>query len=359
MAAAFRMIDTGLRSGRANISLDQAMIDARSAGEIGDTLRFISFEPCVLVGRHQAVAQEVQLEYCRANGIEVGRRITGGGTIFMNQGVLGWALVCDKRALGTASLAEITQRVCEAAARGLSMLGFPARFRPRNDIEVEGRKLCGTGGFFDGDIMIYQGTVLGQLDPQVMLSALNVPRAKLEKRGLDDASKRVVTLKELTGAAPDWAAVKRALAQAFSEDLGITLTPDVMSDAETARADELFQTEIGTDDFVYEINDPARDASVHTGQVSTPGGLVAAHVRVEGATSRLIREVLFTGDFFVAPPRIVMDLESSLRGIRIEAMRQHIREFFAGTGAAGLLSIAPDSFADAIESAVAELEGAP
>ena len=359
MPAQFRLIDTGLRSGRANISLDQAMIDARAAGEIGDTLRFIEFEPCVLVGRHQAVSQEVRLDYCREHGIEIGRRITGGGTIFMDPGVLGWALVCDKRALGTTSLAEITQRVCEAAARGLSMLGFPAKFRPRNDIEVEGRKLCGTGGFFDGDTMIYQSTILGRLDPQVMLSALNVPRAKLEKRGLDDASKRVVTLEELLGGPPDWAKVKACLATAFAEDLGIDFMPDTLSEAETRRADELYTTEIGTDEFVYEIDDPARDASVHTGQITTPGGTVAAYVRLEGAASRMIREVLFSGDFFVAPPRIVMDLEASLRGGRIEDMPARVKAFFEDAGAAGLLSIQPAAFADAILAAVGELEGAP
>jgi len=342
-----------------NISLDQAMIDARAAGEIGDTLRFIEFEPCVLVGRHQAVSQEVQLDYCRASGIEIGRRITGGGTIFMDPGVLGWALVCDKRALGTTSLAEITQKVCEAAARGLSMLGFPAKFRPRNDIEVEGRKLCGTGGFFDGDTMIYQSTILGRLDPQVMLSALNVPQAKLAKRGLDDASKRVVTLEELLGGPPDWAKVKECLATAFAEDLGIDFTPDTLSETETTRAGELFATEIGTDEFVYDIDDPARDASVHSGQIITPGGTVSAYVRVEGAASRTIREVLFSGDFFVAPPRIVMDLEASLRGIRVEDVPKAVSAFFEDAGAAGLLSIQPAAFTDAVLAAVGELEGAP
>ena len=79
----------------------------------------------------------------------------------------------------------------------------------------------------------------------------------LEKRGLDDASKRVVTLEELLGAPPDWAVVKECLAKAFSEDLGIAFKPDRLSAAESKRADELFATEIGTDDFVYEIDDPA------------------------------------------------------------------------------------------------------
>ena len=46
----------------------------------------------------------------------------------------------------------MTRRICEAAALGLNKLGVPARYRPRNDLEVDGRKISGTGGFFDGDI---------------------------------------------------------------------------------------------------------------------------------------------------------------------------------------------------------------
>ena len=47
----FRVVDTGLLTGRENIALDHALLEARVAGEIGDTIRFISFKPCALVGR--------------------------------------------------------------------------------------------------------------------------------------------------------------------------------------------------------------------------------------------------------------------------------------------------------------------
>ena len=54
--SSFRVIDTGLRRARANVAFDQAIIEAHKAGEIPDTIRFLRFPRCVLIGRHQAGA---------------------------------------------------------------------------------------------------------------------------------------------------------------------------------------------------------------------------------------------------------------------------------------------------------------
>ncbi len=351
-APRFRIIDTGQRSGRENISLDQAMIDAHQAGEIGDTIRFIGFSPVVLVGRHQAVSQEVNVDYCRKNQIEIGRRITGGGAIFMDEDQLGWSLVCNRHSLGGGSLSEVTERICKAVASGLSDLGLDAQYRPRNDIEVGGRKISGTGGFFDGDTLIFQGTVLGDVNPEKMFSALNVPQEKTEKHALGAAAQRVTNLRELLGRAPDWSDVRSAMTNAFENELGIATVDDTLSEAELTRARAIFDDEIGTDDFVYDIDDPSRDASVKVGSCRGAGGAVTAHIRLEGANNDRLREVLITGDFFVTPPRIILDLESSLRRTPIDDIDANVDAFFAGADV-GLLSVAPSDFSAAIRSAVA------
>lgn len=66
-----RIIDTGLRSGRENVAFDQALIEAHNAGTAPDTIRFLRFRPCALVGLHQMLSHEVRFDYCAANGIEV------------------------------------------------------------------------------------------------------------------------------------------------------------------------------------------------------------------------------------------------------------------------------------------------
>jgi lipoate-protein ligase A len=344
----FRVIDTGIREGRRQIAFDQALIEARQAGAIPDTIRFLRFPPTVLVGRHQALAREVRVDYCRAHGIGLARRITGGGAIYFDEGQLGWSLVFDRATLGIATLGELARRICEAAAAGLSTLGIDARYRPRNDIEVGGRKLSGTGGFFDGDTLFYQGTVLIDLDPARMVAALNVPEAKLARRGLDSAAARVVTLKELLGTAPAIAAVQEALLAGFARHLGIMPVRGAITGGEEAAALRHHDEEIGTDAFVSEIDNPGAGGEVLAGIYAGAGGTVTAYVRLEGER---IREVLLTGDFFVTPPRTVFDLEAALRGVPRGEVRAAVEGFFARAGV-GLLSAAPGDFATAIEAAM-------
>jgi lipoate-protein ligase A len=345
--AIFRVIDTGIRDGRRHIAFDQALIDARKAGAIPDTIRFLRFPPTALIGRHQSLSREIRVDYCRANGIGIVRRITGGGAIYLDEGQLGWSLVFHRSTLGLGSLADLARAICEAVAEGLSTFGIEARYRPRNDIEVDGRKVSGTGGFFDGDVLIYQGTVLVDMDPAKMIAALKVPEEKLAKRGLDSAAQRVTTLKALLGAAPSIEAVQEALLAGFARRLGVESRRGEITTAEEHIAGRHHDEEIGTDAFVAEIDHPESGDGVRSATLATAGGTIAAHVRLEGEASPRIREVLFTGDFFVAPPRLVFDLESALRGVPAGETRAAIERFF-GEATPGLLTVRPEDFARAI-----------
>ena len=354
MAVPFRVIDTGVRDGRLQIAYDQALIELHKAGGVPDTVRFLRFEPSALVGRHQAVRHEVKVDYCQANGIGIVRRITGGGAIYLDPSQVGWELVLSRKRLPMPTLADYTRAICEAAAHGLSTaFGIEARYRPRNDIEVGGRKLCGTGGFFDGDTLIYQGTVLVDADPVRIMSCLNVPEAKLQKRDLDKAEQRVTTLKALLGGAPSVAEVHAAILSGFTEKLGIELVEAMPGEEEEALAAELFAEEIGTDDFVYEIDDP-RGPDVLEASLTGAGGTVTAYIRIEGAgNARRIGGALLTGDFFVTPPRIIYDLEASLRGVPLREAGAAVEAFFARTKP-DLLTIAPSDFKRVIEDALCE-----
>ncbi|HEY5763096.1 MAG TPA: biotin/lipoate A/B protein ligase family protein, partial [Rhodocyclaceae bacterium] len=356
MPGEFRIIDTGVREGRANIAFDAALIEERQAGRVPDTIRFLSFPPTALIGRHQDLSRELDLDYCRANGVGTVRRITGGGAIYLDEGQLGWELVFHRASLGIAALPDLARAICEAAASGLSRLGVDARFRPRNDIEVDGRKISGTGGFFDGDVLIYQGTVLVDLDPAKMVGALRVPQSKLAKRNLDSAAQRGVTLRELLGdRLPELETIRGALVAGFEEGLGITTAPGDITDAEEALARAFFDEEIGTDEFVAEIDNPAAEARTLGGSHTGPGGTVDAFVRLEGPTSEILQRVLITGDFFVTPPRTVFDLEARLQGTRIDEIEAAIDDFFGRTEI-DTLSVTAEDFKAAITGAVAKRE---
>jgi lipoate-protein ligase A len=291
------------------------------------------------------------LEDCLADGIGLVRRITGGGAIYLDEGQVGWELVLSRARLPLADLGTYTRAICEAVAHGLSVaFGIDARFRPRNDIEVDGRKLCGTGGFFDGDTLIYQGTVLVDVDPARVMTYLNVPEAKLKKHDLDKAEARVTTLRALIGSAPTVDAVHAALIRGFSEKLGITGVPGAITADEDRLAREYYDQEIGTDEFVFSIDDP-RQPDVREAARTSPGGTVTAFVRIEGPkAARRIREALLTGDFFVTPPRIVLDLEAALRGIPIGSIDETVDRFFA-SNKPDLLTLPPSEIKAVLQAA--------
>ena len=350
-----RVIDTGIRGARENVALDQALVEARNAGTIPDTLRFLRFRPSALVGLHQILGHEVRLDYCRAQGIEVGRRITGGGGLYLDEGQLGWELLLDRRSLGTTDLAAIAARLCNAAAAGLRRLGVPAEYRPRNDIEVGGRKIGGTGGFFDGNTLFYQGTLLVDFDPGRMIAALKVPVEKLARRDLDDARRRVVTLREVLGAAPPMEAVREALLAGFAQELGFTVERGVLSDDEAARAARLLRDEASTEEFVAGQAAPEAGESLVSASLFTRGGSLRADLRLEGPCNGRIREALITGDFFITPPRALYDLEAALRGIAVEAAGDAVDAFFASSGAA-LVALDPADFRAVVERALRQIK---
>lgn len=351
----FRVIDTGIRAGRANIAFDQALIEARSESQIPDTIRFLRFRPSVLVGRHQILSHEVRLDYCREHAIEVGRRITGGGGLYLDEGQIGWELVFDRAVLGVADLGQATRSICEAAALGLNKLGVPARYRPRNDLEIDGRKIGGTGGFFDGNTLFYQGTLLIDFDVAQISAALQVPAAKLAKRDLASARQRIVTLRELMGdRLPDLPTIYRGLLDGFREGLGIDPVWGEIAPFEEELAARIYRDEVGGDGFVYSLDAPTGDGNSASATALLPGGTVRADLRLEGPGLRRIREVLITGDFFVTPPRTILDLEASLRGRDIEEVGQAIEEFFRHAPIE-FLSLTPGELKNVVETALKPL----
>lgn len=352
MTRRFRLIDSGVRDGREQIAYDAALTELHERGRVPDTVRFMRFPPTVLIGRHQVLADEVHVERCRAEGVGLVRRVSGGGAIYLDEGQVGWELVFARSTLPGASLGDHARMICEAVALGLSRrFAITARFRPRNDIEVEGRKLCGTGGYFAGDTLVYQGTVLVDMDAARMARLLNIPAAKLEKHGVEGAASRVVTLKELLGFAPPVEAVHAAVLEGLAAGLGIEAVPDAMTPEEGPLTRKLHDEEIGTDAFVLGEVLP-RGEDVLTGEHRAPGGTVRAHLRLEGSSdTRRIREVLITGDFFIAPPRAVLDLEAHLRGVPVSGIAAEAERFFARSPIA-MLSLTPADFTAALEAGV-------
>jgi lipoate-protein ligase A len=344
-----RVIDTGIRTGRENVAFDQALIDAHNAGRVPETVRFLRFRPAALVGLHQILSHEVRLEYCARHGIEVGRRITGGGGLYLDEGQVCWELALERSRL-PGDLAAVAARICAAAAAGLRRLGVPAEFRPRNDIEVHGRKLCGTGGVVDGRTLFFQGTLLAEFDPERMIEALRVPVEKLARRDLDDARKRVITLREALGRVPPVAEVQAALLEGFREHLDIEPCAGEATAYEEELARRLHAESHGTEEFVRSLDAPAEAHDLVSATRVRKGGALRADLRLERGR---VREALITGDFFLSPPRAVLDLEASLRGVAVPEAGAAVEAFFA-RASCELVGLSAVDFRQVVETALAQ-----
>jgi lipoate-protein ligase A len=343
----WRLLDTGLRRAAENMAFNRALLECHQQGDAPHTLRFLRFSPSALIGFHQDVEQELLVDYCREQGIDIQRRVTGGGAIYFDETQLGWELYLDKSILGTADMTAISARICEAAARGMRTLGVDAQFRPRNDIEVDGRKISGTGGAFDGDSILFQGTLLLEFDVERMLRVLKIPAEKLSDKAIASARERVANLKDLLGELPPFDEVQARLAQAFAEEFEVEFEPGEVSAAERAAFAEAL-AEFDSDEWVYQHNRPAEGAPLLEAIYRCSGGTLRVALRLDALRNR-IKQVWITGDFFITPARMVVDLEAALRDTAVVDLEANVERFFDGYPVE-MLMLGRDDFVKAIRT---------
>jgi lipoate-protein ligase A len=256
MTAVLRIIDTGLRSARWNVAATAALTDMHSTGRMADVLRFHRYPKCVLIGRNQALDQAVRFEACRNDGVEVARRVTGGGSVYMAPGALAWDLIVSRRRVAL-DIGEAARTIGEAVAAGLERLGVAARYRAENEIVVNERKLCGMSGYFEGETVAYQGTILIDTDLNDMARYLRLPFTSRDSRS--HLSARLTTLSERLGRIAETGEVQSAIVMGLTRGLRCKPAHETMSVEELALADAVHDGIYGRDDFAIAGPDVAFD----------------------------------------------------------------------------------------------------
>ena len=331
MMETWRLLDTGPLSAAENMALDEVLLEMRAEGRSPSTLRFLQFRrPAVLVGHHQDVEQEVRLDYCRARKIEINRRITGGGALFWGTADLGWEILLprnDPKLPGR--IEDLYRRMGEASAQGLRCLGIRAGFRPRNDVEVRGRKISGSGGTELSGAILFQGTVLVDFDVDEMLRALRIPTEKLQDKEIESVRERVTCLRQELGKVPPLATVKGCLVKGFREAFGVAFAPGPLLPEESDRLRSKLP-HFSSESHIFKVRSPLPRRRTLTSLLKAPGGLVRASLVVE-TRSRVIQQILITGDFFAHPRGAGFELESLLRNGKATdaAVGETVRAFFA------------------------------
>jgi lipoate-protein ligase A len=323
MAENWRVVDTGLRPAAQNIALNRALLEARRAEEIPSTLRFLRFTPCALIGCGQSPGQELDLDFCRTNGIEIQRRLTGGDVMVLDERQLVWELYLNRHDTGTTDLRAIARRLCHAAATAVSALGVNAAYRAHNDIEVDGRRISDSAGIFDGDALLFQGTLLVDLDPGMTARA-----SRLLGAAPGPAGDRVTSLKHLLGAKPDIASIRRYLTEAFECEFGVEFGEGDLTLSEHARFRSALR-EIGHPDWINLVSRPAAELPVLQAQQQTAGGRLNAAIAYD-RPMRVIRQAWFAAEVPLTPPRLLADLEAALRHLPAARLAQRVERFIAG-----------------------------
>lgn len=345
MTTAWRLLETPPAPAAWNMALDAVLLQGcgRGAAEPSPpTVRLMRFSPpAVLVGAYQNLASEVRLDYCRDHGIDVNRRITGGGAIFFDESQLGWEVVCRFDDLGGPGRPseELFQKLSAPVVSALRELGLDASYRPRNDIEVRRRKISGTGGTDLRGALLFQGTLLVDFDVETMVRALRVPVEKMRRQELEGMRDRVTWLARELDPLPPEAALRQVLVRHFERSLGIELRPGPLTPAEERALGERLPA--------FEAEGWVRGRARPGGEVGkaiypTDGGVVRVVVRAERG-GRRVRALKIDGDFFAFPRRAVYDLEAWLKGAATAKVPELIEAFFArpgvevpGVGPAGL-----------------------
>ena len=148
--------------------------------------------PAVIVGRNQNTLAEVNTEFVREHGIDVVRRMTGGGAVYHDLGNVNYSFIIHERHPEPDSFALFARPVVAC----LRSLGVPAVFSGRNDILAEGRKISGSAQCCMKDRTLFHGTLLFDLEMAMLEKVLTPGRAKIESKGVRSVRARVANLKE-------------------------------------------------------------------------------------------------------------------------------------------------------------------
>lgn len=148
--------------------------------------------PCVLIGRNQNVYAEINMDYIHKHDILVVRRITGGGTVFNDDGNFNFTFIAKKKRNRFADFKTFTTPIVAA----LNSIGVNAEFSGRNDLLIEGKKFSGNAQCILKDKVLHHGTLLYSVDMNALTSALNVSNLKLQSKNVASAKSRVTNISE-------------------------------------------------------------------------------------------------------------------------------------------------------------------
>lgn len=187
------LVEKGAYTAAMNMAIDEAIAESVKAGG-PPTIRFYEWKPtAVSIGYFQSLEKEVDLDKCKAEGVDVVRRRTGGGAVYHDKELT--YSVIGREELFEKGITQSYHQICGWIIAGLERLGLEAEFHPINDILVKEKKISGNAQTRRGGVLQQHGTIIYDLDVDKMFSLLKVGDIKIKDKVIKNVKERVTSIK--------------------------------------------------------------------------------------------------------------------------------------------------------------------
>ena len=258
----WRLLLTGAKDAAANMAIDNAVLKARMNDLVPNTIRLYKWMPSAIsIGYFQGIKEEVDLNACKKNDVDVIRRVTGGGAVFHDaDGEVTYSMVVNEKhpmflekvesyflnEIGVhdemkerwSNLLNSYAILCGGVIEALALLGLKASFRPINDIIVNEKKISGSAQTRHGGYILQHGTVLCDVNPKLMFQLLKVTDEKIKDKMIKNVEERVTSIKRETGEVKQEEVIK-TLKTGFETALNIRLVEGKLTDGEVKTSEKL------------------------------------------------------------------------------------------------------------------------
>lgn len=192
-----RVVDGGVYPEPVQQALEEVLTDRLDRGEMRPTFRvWYRDSRAVPIGRFQAYEDEVAVDYAEEHDVDVVRRITGGGAMYVEPGnVITYSLYLPRDAVPS-DVEESYEALDRWAIDALQSLGLDVEHEPLNDISHPDGKIGGSAQLRTGDAVLHHTTMSYGLDTEEMLRVLRIGEDKLSDKAVKSAEKRVAVMRE-------------------------------------------------------------------------------------------------------------------------------------------------------------------
>ncbi|NLI04574.1 MAG: lipoate--protein ligase family protein [Actinomycetaceae bacterium] len=235
-----------------HVALDQVMIDSLAEGKREAALVIWEWDsPLVVIGSFQSVKNEIDFEALERHNMQVVRRITGGGAMFMEAGnCITYSLLVPTALVEGMSFERSYAYLDEWVIAALKKVGVNATYIPLNDIASDKGKIGGAAQKrFSNGMMVHHVTMSYDIDADKMLDVLRIGREKLSDKGTKSANKRVDPMRSQTGMARE--AIIESFLETFAERYD-TRKSDFTAE-ELAAAEKLVEEKFHNDEWTFKV----------------------------------------------------------------------------------------------------------